>query len=125
MKYGLESLRAEQKAAQGELKTAQETITKMERLWKVANAMNKALAASSAAQSKKFNEIKKAVAFDTVRTNLNRAFSNLNTAVERRKNAEFFEKEKEAKALPEAKEVEVFDLSKGEKLKVGRRTDEI
>jgi DNA repair exonuclease SbcCD ATPase subunit len=120
MKYGLESLRAEQKAAQGELNVAKETIAKMERLWKVANAMNKALAASSIAQSKKFNEIKQAVAFDTVRTNLNRAFSNLNTAVERRKNAEFFEKEKEAKALPPKQEVEVFDLTKGEKLKVNR-----
>lgn len=115
MKYGLDSLRTEQKAAQKELGTAKETIEKMERLWKVANAMNKALAASAIAQDKKFNEIKKAVAFDTVRTNLNRAFANLNTSIERRKNAEFFEQEKEAKAL--GPKTEVIDLEAVEKEK--------
>jgi hypothetical protein len=103
MKTGLDELRAEQQAAQGELMNAKSTIAKMQRIWNVACAMNKALAASASAQSQVFAQMRQDVAIDTVRTNLNRAFANLNTAVERRRNAQMFSAPAPAaKALPEA-----------------------
>lgn len=86
MGEGLSELRGEQAAAQVELNNAKNAIIKMQRIWKVACAMNKALTASASAQQQVFQQIKADVALDTVRTNLNRAFAKLNTAVEHRKN---------------------------------------
>lgn len=86
MKVGLTSLRAEHQAATDELANFKGQIDKARRIYKVAQAMNKALERSQSAQQEVFGRIKEQVAFDTVRTNLNRAFANLNTAVERRKN---------------------------------------
>ena len=47
-------------------------------------------------------EVDESVAIDTVRTNLNRAFASLNTAVERRRNGRAFLTPAAPKALPEA-----------------------
>lgn len=115
MEQGLSELRSEQAAAQAELKNARGAIDKMQRIWKVACAMNKALAASADAQAQVFAKMKNDVAIDTVRTNLNRAFARLNTAVERRKNGSMLPTPKivEVKALPEATPTSpVIDLGK-------------
>lgn len=103
MEEGLKELRGEQAEAQKELKNAKSAIDKMKRLWTVACALNKALAASASAQQKVFQQIKQDVAVDTVRTNLNKAFANLNTAVERRRNASLFNTTatKDVTTLPE------------------------
>ncbi len=90
MKEGLDELRSEQRAAQAELKNASAALDKMRRIWKVAQAMNKALTSSVSAQQQVFAKIRGDVAVDTIRTNLNRAFANLNTAVERRRSANLF-----------------------------------
>lgn len=102
MADGLTELRAEQKAAAQELKTAESALAKMQRIWKVACAMNKALTASQSAQAQVFAQMKQDVAVDTVRTNLNRAFAKLNTAVEHRKNANVFSSKVEAVAVSQA-----------------------
>lgn len=114
MKEGLVSLRAEQQAATGELKSFKSQIDKARRIYKVANAMNAALESSQSAQQKVFADIKEQVSFDKVRSDLNHAFANLNSAVERRKNAAMFATPTKA-ALPEP-QVEVFDITKGKVL---------
>lgn len=112
MKEGLEALRNEQRYATEELSNFKGQIDKARRIWKVSVAMNAALEKSQSAQAQVFADIKEKVAFDTVRTNLNKAFSNLNTAIERRKNSALFD-DKHTKALPEASpKVEVIDLGK-------------
>lgn len=90
MEVGLTELRNEQTAATGELSRFKLQVDKARRIYKVAGAMNKALEVSQSAQAVVFAKIKEDVAFDKVRSDLNRAFANLNSAVERRKNAALF-----------------------------------
>lgn len=111
MAEGLEELRGEQKAAQIELHNAEGVIKKMQRLWTVACAMNKALAASASAQKMVFDQIRQDTAVETVTTNLNRAFASLETAVQRRRTAALFNvPSSPTKELPPA--VEVIDITK-------------
>lgn len=86
MKEGLTELRAEQTDASGELKTFKSQIDKAQRIYKVALAMNRALASSQSAQAAVFMDIKKQVSFDTVTTTLNKSFAKLDSAIERRRN---------------------------------------
>ena len=85
MGESLEALKTEQNFASEALTDFSKQIDKARRIYKVAQAMNKALESSQSAQAKVFAEIKEKVAFDKVRTDLNRAFANLNMAVERRR----------------------------------------
>jgi hypothetical protein len=120
MELGLNSLKDEHAAAASELDKFKGQIDKAKRIWKVANAMNSALAASQSAQAQVFADIKEQVAFDTVRNNLNRAFANLNTAVDRRKTAISLKQPKAAAALPEATPAFSEGVVLGEKAKVLR-----
>lgn len=108
MEQGLTDLKLEQTSAQGELDKFKTNIDKARRIYKVALAMNKALERSQSAQAKVFADIKEQVSFDKVRSDLNRAFANLNSAVDRRKNANLFASAA-AKSLPPA--VEVIDIT--------------
>lgn len=112
MEDGLQELRAEQGFAQKELDNAHKTIDKMQRIWKVACAMNKALAANASARQQVFDQMKQDVSVDTVRTNLNRAFASLNTAVERRRNQGILPLVKEQASLPIGGEVNLAGPSK-------------
>jgi chromosome segregation ATPase len=109
MEAGLIELKREQTAATGELASFKGQIDKARRIYKMAQAMNKALEKSTSAQAQVFADIKEKVAFDTVRTNLNRAFSNLSSAVDRRRNSAMFA----PKQLTEGPlKAEVVDLGK-------------
>lgn len=112
MKGGLAELREEQRLSQLALDDAKNAIAKMQRIWKVANAMNKALTASASAQSAVFQQMKMDVGTDAVRSNLNRAMARLNTAVERRKNGSYLPAAKPQAALPPAPaQSNVIDLT--------------
>jgi hypothetical protein len=117
----LDELRREQRGAQSELTNASNALDKMRRIWKVAQAMNKALTSSASAQQQVFAKIRGDVAIDTVRTNLNRAFANLNTAVERRRNASpFAEETKEPAQLSAPEKATVIQLPVAERVPVSR-----
>jgi hypothetical protein len=90
MQECLDGMRNEQSQATKELAQFKDKITEAEALFDMAKAANKMLAKSQSAQAAVFADIKEQVSFDVVRSNLNRAFANLNTAVERRKNAAAF-----------------------------------
>lgn len=106
MAEGLTELKAERSAANAALQEFHKQIDKAKRIWAVACAMNTALASANAANARSavFADIKKQVAFDTVNTNLNRAFANLDSAIEKRKgfSLDSIAPVKETKALPEA-----------------------
>ena len=89
MGEGLRELQDEHTTAVGELKQFKNQIDKAQRIYKVALAMNAALASSQTAQAAVFTDIKKQVAFDTVSTNLNRAFARLDSTIAKRKNNNF------------------------------------
>lgn len=108
----LYEMKSEQTSATGELEEFKRRIRKAQTLFNLAKAANKMLEKSASAQSVVFAQIKEQVAFDKVRTDLNRAFANLNSAVDRRKNTAMFSGAKPAAALPPKPEVEVIDLGK-------------
>lgn len=110
---GLTQMEADYDYADGQLKEYKGQIDKAERLWKVAVAINTALAVSEKARADVFRDIKQKVAFDTVTTNLNRAFAKLDTSVREHRQAAFPPSD-EAKALPPASAPDsvVIDLTK-------------
>lgn len=101
MEECLDGMRAEHAQATTELHQFADKITEAEALFDMAKAANKMLAKSQSAQQAVYAQIKEQVSFDKVRSDLNRAFANLNTAIERRKNAAFSQPSS-PKALPEA-----------------------
>jgi multidrug efflux pump subunit AcrB len=103
---GLDELNREFQACNEELTKYKGQIDKARRLYKVQKAINTALDVSEAARSEFFADLKKQVAFDKVNTDLNKAFSRLNMAVERRKIGAVRPKA----ALPSKSNVEVIDL---------------
>jgi hypothetical protein len=108
MEEGLEAMRGEHRYATELLNDFEKQIAKARRIWKMSLAMNKALEKSQSAQAEVYGKIKEQVAFDKVRSNLNKAFANLNTTIERRKNSAMFESKAQT-ALPPA-DVKVVDL---------------
>lgn len=112
MEEGLTSLREEQQYARAELAAFKSKIDKAKRIYKVALAMNAALAMDPSAQKEVFADIKEQVSFDAVRTSVNLAFSNLNTKIERRKTAGAFKATKLApKQLEAAQEPNLPNLT--------------
>lgn len=105
---GLEAMEADYNYADKELKSFKGQIDKAERLWNVACAINKAIAVSEKARADVFRDIRQKVAFDTVTTNLNRAFAKLDTSVREHRQAAFPPSE-DTKAI-EAPKAEVIDL---------------
>jgi flagellar motility protein MotE (MotC chaperone) len=116
----LKEMKQEQTSATQELSEFARRIRKGQTLFNLAKAANKMLEKSASAQSVVFAQIKEQVAFDKVRTDLNRAFANLNSAVDRRKNATMFAAPvKPVAALPPIQEGEVIDLTKaGQKITI-------
>jgi hypothetical protein len=90
MEECLAGMRAEHASATRELAQFKDRIEEAEALFEMAKAANKMLEKSQTAQQAVYQQIKEQVSFDTVRNDLNRAFANLNTAIERRKNSAFF-----------------------------------
>lgn len=105
---GLGSMETDYAYADSQLKQYKGQIDKAQRIWNVAVAINKALAVSEKARADVFRDIKQQVAFDTVTTNLNRAFAKLDTSVREHKQTAFPPTTTESKELPPA--TEVIDL---------------
>lgn len=106
----LDSMREEHRAAKTQLKDFEGRIKKAKVLFNMAKAANAMLEKQADAQAQLFADIKQQVSFEKVRTDLNRAFANMNTAIERRKNAALPPAKPQA-ALPAAP-MEVIDLTK-------------
>lgn len=100
MTVALSEMKTEQSAAVDELNTFQAKIKKAKSLFNLAKSANAMLEKSQSAQAEVYAQIKEQVAFDTVRTDLNRAFANLNSAVERRKSHELSAGSVNAIAIP-------------------------
>ena len=112
MEDALADMKQEQTLATQELAVFKSKIKKAETLFNMAKAANKMLEKSASAQEQVFNEIKESVSFTKVRNDLNRAFANLNSAVEQRKNAAILKgRGNDVKVLPERTQTaEVVDL---------------
>lgn len=105
MHGALTDMKQQQTAARQELQNFQQQIHRAEAYYKMSLAAQKVIKLSKSAESQVFADIKERVAFDTVRTQLNKAFSNLNMAIERRQDSKSFLPSPEPKALPPAPEV--------------------
>lgn len=87
MEESLQTMKEEQSNARGELKAFNEKIKRAEAIYKMSLAAQNVVRLSGSAEAAVFAEIKEKVAFDSVRSQLNRAFANLNLALERRQDA--------------------------------------
>lgn len=87
MHESLEDMKREQSAARRELQQFEEKIKRAKAILKMAMAAQKVVQLSKTSEQKVFAQIKEQVAFDAVRTQLNRTFASLNTALERRADA--------------------------------------
>ena len=103
MREALADMKREQTAARRELAHFEQQIRKAEAIYKMSTAAAKVVKLSRSAEAQVFARIREQVAFDAVRTQLNRAFSSLNNALERRSDARA--------ALPEAKPATVIDAA--------------
>lgn len=105
MHAALKSMKEEQAHARAQLEDLRERIQKAKRIYKMSLAAQRVAQLSRTAEKQVFQQIKEQVAFDTVKTELNRSFAALNMAVARRKNIN---------SLPPAR-VEVLPLAAGDK----------
>lgn len=80
----LEEMKKEQTEAQEKLRDFIARIAKAKAIFDMSGAANKLAAMSKSAQAKVFADIKEQVAFDRVRTELNRSFASLNMAISKR-----------------------------------------
>ena len=103
MREALKAMKAEQKLARAELEKFRQSIKKAEAIYKMALAAARVTKLSGRAEAQVFAQIRQEVAIDSVRTQLNRAFSGLDTALERRASVQ--------QALPPAKHAEVIDVT--------------
>jgi archaellum component FlaC len=85
MHTALEDMKHEQTIARKELQNLEDQIKKAKAIYKMSLAAQRVTALSKTAEEQVFADIKQQVAFDTVRTELNRTFANLNLALERRR----------------------------------------
>lgn len=84
MHQGLADAREDHAQAEKDLEALNVAIKKAKAIYKMALATQKVTQFSKDAQAKVFQDIKTQVAFDSVRSNLNRSFSKLNTAMTKR-----------------------------------------
>jgi hypothetical protein len=84
MHEALEGARKEQVLARQNLYEFEQAIKKAKMLYKMALAAQRVTSFSKSAEEKVLENIKTEVAFDSVRSNLNRSFARLNTAMARR-----------------------------------------
>ncbi len=84
MHTGLTQAREEQQRARWDLEEAKRTVDKMERLYKMALAAQRVKSFSKTAEEAVMADIRQKAAMDSVRTNLNRSLSQLNTAMAKR-----------------------------------------
>lgn len=84
MHVALTDMKRELTEARKELQAFSQQIKKGEAIYRMALAANKVSRLSRSAEAKIYAQIKEQVALDSVRTQLNRAFSGLNAALERR-----------------------------------------
>jgi len=84
MHDALEEARKEQAQARKDLYEFEQAIKKAKMLYKMALAAQRVTAFSKSAEEKVLENIKSEIAFDSVRSNLNRSFARLNTAMARR-----------------------------------------
>jgi hypothetical protein len=84
MHESLKDMKSEQSSARKGLQKFEEKIKRAQAILKMALAAQKVVQLSKTSEAKVFAQIKEQVAFDTVRTELNRTFASLNTALERR-----------------------------------------
>lgn len=111
MHDALDAMKQEQSVARRELKNFEAQITKAKAIYRMALAAQRVVRLSKSAEAKVFAQIKQEVAFDAVRTQLNRAFANLNLALERRADARAELSGARQTALPEARPAEVIDIT--------------
>jgi hypothetical protein len=100
MHAALADMKREQTQARKELHAFSQQIKKAEAIYKMALAANKVTKLSRSAEAKIYAQIKEQVALDSVRTQLNRAFAGLNSALERRAAAGALELPTPVAALP-------------------------
>lgn len=84
MHDALQEARKEQAQARRDLYEFEQAIKKAKMLYKMALAAQRVTAFSKSAEEKVLENIKSEIAFDSVRSNLNRSFARLNTAMARR-----------------------------------------
>lgn len=84
MHDGLNLMQENQEDARGKLQDLDSRIQKAEAIYKMSLAAARVASFNKAAQAKVFQDIKEKVAFDTVRTELNRSFASLNMSLSKR-----------------------------------------
>jgi hypothetical protein len=84
MHGALEEARMEQAQARRDLYEFEQAIKKAKMLYKMALAAQRVTALSKSAEERVLENIKTEIAFDSVRSNLNRSFARLNSAMARR-----------------------------------------
>ena len=87
MHEALANMKQEQTQARRDLKELDTRIIKAKAIYKMALAAQKVTQLSQSAEAQVFAQIREQVAFDSVRTQLNKSFSSLNLALERRNDA--------------------------------------
>jgi len=85
MHQALENMKTEKANAQANFNDLIQKIKKGEAIYKMSMAAQKVTQLSKTAQAQVFAEIKQQVAFDTIKSQLNRSFASLSQAVESRK----------------------------------------
>lgn len=85
MHTALKDMETNQDEAKQGLENLKATIDKAQAIYKMSLAAQKVAALSKTAEDQVFADIKQKVAFDTVRSQLNRSFASLNQAVGRRR----------------------------------------
>lgn len=84
MHQAYENMVSQQSEARQALVDFQQKITRAKAIYKMALAADHVTTLSKSAEQQAFSEIREKVAFDTVRSSLNRSFANLNMAVQKR-----------------------------------------
>ncbi len=103
MHEGLGEMKTEQTQARQALADFNLKIKKAKAIYKMSLAAQKVTQLSKSAEARVFAQIKEQVAFDTVRTELNKSFASLNLALERRRDTRA--------ALPEARSIPAIDVT--------------
>jgi hypothetical protein len=88
MHEALAGMKTEQSAARAQLNDFERKIAKAKAIYKMSVAAQNVVKLSRSAEAEVFAKIKEQVAFDAVRSQLNRSFANLNLALERRADAQ-------------------------------------
>ena len=98
MRTALDDMKKQQVIARDALTKFSLKIKEAEAIYKMSLAAQKVVKLSKSAEAQVFAQIKEQVAFDAVRTQLNRSFAELNRAVERRSESKTDNRQKLAQA---------------------------